>query len=300
MSSSTPFVSIIIPTYRDWDRLLICLRALEAQTYPKESFEILVVNNAPQDLMPDNFHIDANFRVIDEANPGSYAARNTGIAEANGSIIGFTDSDCVPDPNWIKAAVWFFEINKHVDRLGGRIDLFTSGSNYNLAEAYDLVYAFRQEENVSRGVSVTANMFTKRSVLDVVGYFNANMFSGGDYEWGKRAESKNFLIGFSSEVIVKHPARKSLKQIIHKVKRCASGTIQMEHSSIDSPISRLAHLIYEVRPPVNEFKHIYSRGRQLSFKLKLLVFLLRYNIRVIRAYEEIKLQHGAVPFRDIE
>ncbi|PKV62617.1 glycosyltransferase [Pontibacter ramchanderi] len=300
MSSPTPFVSIIIPTYHDWDRLLICLRALETQTYPKEKFEVLVINNAPDDLIPEKIKIDANLEVINEAVPGSYAARNTGIAKAKGSIIGFTDSDCIPDPNWIRAAVSFFDKNQNIDRLGGRVDLFTSGDNYNLAEAYDLIYAFRQEENVSRGVSVTANMFTKKSVLNEVGYFNSNMFSGGDYEWGKRAESKKFHIGFSPDVIVKHPARKSLKQIIDKVRRCASGTIQMEHQSMESSISRLAYLIYEVRPPINEFRHIYARGKHLSLKLKLLVFFLRYNIRVIRAYEEIRLQHGAEPFRDID
>lgn len=300
MLPSTPFVSIIIPTYNDWDRLLICLKALEAQTYPKDRFEVLVINNAPQDLVPAHFEVQSNLRIIEEANSGSYAARNTGIASAKGTIIGFTDSDCIPDTNWIQAAVSFFDNNQNLDRLGGRIDLFTSGSSYTLAEAYDLVYAFRQEENVNKGVAVTANMFTRKIVLDKVGHFNSKMFSGGDYEWGKRADSKKFMIGFSPEVIVKHPARRSLQQIINKVKRCASGTIQMEHQPIDSAISRIAYLLYEARPPINELKHIYARGKQLSFKLKLLVFLLRYNIRVIRAYEEVKLQHGAEPFRDID
>jgi GT2 family glycosyltransferase len=41
----TPHVSVVIPVYRDWRRLGACLAALEAQTIPRECFEILVVDN---------------------------------------------------------------------------------------------------------------------------------------------------------------------------------------------------------------------------------------------------------------
>ncbi len=45
-------VSIIIPVYRDWNRLSKCLENLENQTYPQEKFEILIVNN---DFSDDNY-----------------------------------------------------------------------------------------------------------------------------------------------------------------------------------------------------------------------------------------------------
>ena len=45
---ATPFVSVIIPTYHDWDRLKLCLKALEQQRYPTDRFEVLVVNNDPE------------------------------------------------------------------------------------------------------------------------------------------------------------------------------------------------------------------------------------------------------------
>jgi glycosyltransferase involved in cell wall biosynthesis len=40
-------VSVIVPVYRDADRLRGCVRALAGQTYPRERFEIIVVNNDP-------------------------------------------------------------------------------------------------------------------------------------------------------------------------------------------------------------------------------------------------------------
>ncbi|MGL4504066.1 MAG: glycosyltransferase, partial [Planktothrix sp.] len=41
----TPFVSVIIPVFNDLDRLLVCLQSLENQTYPKKSYEVIVIDN---------------------------------------------------------------------------------------------------------------------------------------------------------------------------------------------------------------------------------------------------------------
>lgn len=296
--SATPLISVIIPTYRDWKRLSYCINALDKQSYPKASFEVIIVNNDPFDQVPTDYYLPDNCIITTESLSGSYAARNKGIILAKGEIFGFTDSDCIPDSNWLKNAVNFFDQNPVYDRIGGKVELFFSGTTYTLAEAYEIVYAFRQDENVKRGTSVTANMFTKKKVLDSIGPFNHTMYSGGDFEWGKRASAKNFKIGYSSDVIINHPARKELKQITKKARRVVSGKIELVDTPT-SPISKYINLFYEMRPPLNEFKQIFSRGKNLSFKLKLLVFFTRYNIRVTRAYEELKLLHGSKPVYDI-
>lgn len=294
---SAPLVSIIIPTYHDWARLSECIKALELQTYPFDRFEVIIVNNDPQDPIQDTYYIPANFKIINEAKPSSYAARNAGLCVAKGEIIGFTDSDCIPLPTWIEAAVACFESNPQIDRVGGKVELFISGNKHTLAEAYETVYAFRQEENIKTGMSVTANMFAKKKVFDQIGHFNASMFSGGDFEWGIRATANNFQIVFSADVVVKHPARNNLKQLLNKIKRVASGKLYIDPDNRNS-IVKLLYFVYEFRPPINEFRHINSRGKQLSFKLKILVFFLRYHIRILRAYEGIKLYNGAKPFTD--
>ena len=293
--SSTPFISVIIPTYRDWERLSYCIDALDKQTYPTESFEVIIVNNDPTDQVPTNYNLPTNTTVTSESTSGSYAARNKGISLAKGEIFAFTDSDCIPDSNWLTNAVRFFEKNPQYDRIGGKVELFFSGKQYTLAEAYEIVYAFRQEENVKNGRSVTANMITKKKVLDAIGPFNQKMYSGGDFEWGERALAKNFKIGYAPDVIVNHPARKELKQITNKARRVVSGKAEMVKRST---LEKYINFFHEMRPPVKEFKHIFSRGKQLNMRLKLLVFFTRYNIRVTRAYEELRLAHGAKPMYD--
>ena len=51
------FISIIIPTYKDWARLSLCLQALADQTYDSSLFEIIVVNNYTADKVPDGYFI---------------------------------------------------------------------------------------------------------------------------------------------------------------------------------------------------------------------------------------------------
>ncbi|MDX5437239.1 MAG: glycosyltransferase family 2 protein [Pontibacter sp.] len=298
MNDFKPYVSVIIPTYHDWERLKLCIVSLRLQTYPSELFEVIIVNNDPADPVPPTVSLPHNFTILHELAQGSYAARNRGVSVAKGEVLAFTDSDCIPETTWIEAAVSYFGNHPDIDRIGGQVNLFTLGGQYNLAEAYEVVYAFRQEENVKKDTSVTANMFARKKVFDKVGLFDASMFSGGDFEWGKRAARNKFSIGFSSEVIVHHPARRDLKQLLRKVKRVASGKYTMTGES-KSTAYRYIDFLCEFRPPVKEIGLIYTRGKQLSFKLKMLVFLLRYHIRVLRAYEEIKLFNGVIPYRDV-
>ncbi|QNF32395.1 glycosyltransferase family 2 protein [Adhaeribacter swui] len=290
-----PFISVIIPTYHDWKRLSYCIEALDKQTYPKELFEVIIVNNDPKDQVPKGYYLPNNITITAERASGSYAARNKGISLAKGEIFAFTDSDCIPDVNWLTNAVQFFKKHPEYDRIGGKVELFFSSSQYTLAEAYEIVYAFRQDENVKKGRSVTANMITKKEVLDAIGPFNQGMYSGGDFEWGERASGSGFNIGYAPDVIIKHPARKEIKQIIKKARRVVSGKAEMVKKST---LEKYINFFYEMRPPLKEFKHIFSRGKQLNTRLKLLVFFTRYNIKVTRAYEELRLAHGAKPMYD--
>ncbi|MCC9138550.1 glycosyltransferase [Pontibacter silvestris] len=299
MESYKPFVSIIIPTYKDWDRLLLCVNALLQQSYPKAFFEVIIVNNNPEDKAPWESSLPNNFMILEEETPGSYAARNTGVKASKGQIVGFTDSDCIPALTWIEAAVAFFEEHPATDRIGGRVDLFPLESKYTLAEAYEAVFAFRQEENVKKQVSVTANMFSRKKVFDKIGLFNSTMFSGGDFEWGIRAGQNGYKIGYSSNVVVNHPARRDLKQLLNKIKRVASGKHSMDNNKKNATV-RYISFLYEMRPHVKEFRHIYTRGKALNFNLKMRVFMLRYYIRVLRAYEEIRLFNGSKPYYDIQ
>jgi len=100
--TSTPFVSVIIPVYNDPERLKTCLQALEEQTYPQSSYEVIVVDNGSDESIEPIVTEFNQAKAGYEPHPGSYAARNKGLSLARGEVIAFTDADCIPALDWIE------------------------------------------------------------------------------------------------------------------------------------------------------------------------------------------------------
>ena len=91
--------AVIVPTYRRPAQLARCLRALEAQRFPRDRFEVVVVVDG-EGAPPEGC---GAARVIRQANAGPGAARNRGAAATSADFLAFVDDDCVPDPGWLAA-----------------------------------------------------------------------------------------------------------------------------------------------------------------------------------------------------
>lgn len=110
-------VSIIIPTFNGASRIGNCLHALLQQAGHRD-VEILVVDDGSTDNTAGVITKYPGVRLICQANAGPASARNRGAAEARGSIILFTDDDCVPAPNWLDAMLQPFEDTEVVGAKG--------------------------------------------------------------------------------------------------------------------------------------------------------------------------------------
>lgn len=285
-----PYVTVIIPTYKDTDFVLRCMDALSKQTYPKDNFEVLIINNAPQDKI--NFASRfKNLNIIDEFKPGSYAARNKGLSYANGSIIAFTDSDCVPSQDWILNAIKIFETTPKIERLTGPVRIFREPYSSWLAWKFESITAFNQRFNVQKGVSVTANLFVKREIFNTVGYFDANLFSGGDIEWNERATRAGFGLLFSEDVIVNHPARKTFRDIIKKSKRVVGG----EYLRAKRDRKLFHFIIRYFMPPIN-YVRLLIRD-QKPFLDIVFAGLVYWIIKIYLLKEISRLFFGGKPLR---
>ncbi len=218
--------TVIIPTYHSWDQLQSCLDCLAQQTLESDRFEILVVNNDPADPVPAGFRLPQNARVLDEAKPGSYAARNCGIRAAAADLLFFTDSDCLPVPDFLVAGLRIAQENPDIGRFGGEVALIPNGDDWTSTELYDRYLGLEQQKWVERGRAVTANLIVRRSLLDQVGPFNDTVLSGGDMEWNDRAKAAGAPIIFAADAIVRHPARGSLQDHIAKARRIEGARLR--------------------------------------------------------------------------
>jgi GT2 family glycosyltransferase len=115
---ATTRISIVIPTYARPERLRGCLRGIESLDFPRDQFEVIVVDDGGREPAAGVVAEFANrfpIRLITQARGGPASARNAGAAVAGGRFIAFVDDDCVPMSGWLTALAR--ELERHSDRL---------------------------------------------------------------------------------------------------------------------------------------------------------------------------------------
>jgi glycosyltransferase involved in cell wall biosynthesis len=99
-------VSVIIPHYEDLEGLRKCLAALDAQTYSRSGFEIVVGdNNSPFGPQAVEAVIAGRAKLVVVTERGAGPARKRRRGRVVRRDPGLTDSDCVPEPQWLSAGL---------------------------------------------------------------------------------------------------------------------------------------------------------------------------------------------------
>ena len=113
-----PTVSVIVPARNEDNNIEETLESLAAQNYPKDKFQVVMVNDRSTDhtsgLMTIFTKKYSNFVQVDVQHlpPGISPKKNAlewGITAANGEIIVTTDADCVHSPRWIRTLANYFK-----------------------------------------------------------------------------------------------------------------------------------------------------------------------------------------------
>jgi glycosyltransferase involved in cell wall biosynthesis len=291
MENKLNFVSVIIPVYNDSDRLSICLAALENQTYTKDRYEVIVVNNNSTEDIQSVVEKFTFARIAHEFQQGSYAARNKGISLAQGQILAFTDSDCIPSPNWIEKGVEVLEKTENCGMVAGKIELFFQNQDKpTVIELYDSMSFLRQKlfiEELKFGA--TANLFTFKTCFDKVGLFDANLKSSGDREWGQRLFKAGYNQAYAENACVAHPARNNIKEIRKKAIRIVEGLYTLDNKKKKTLLSFIKEIFLDLKPPRKETIEILKSLKSNNFFEKIQYIYLFIILRWVKAGKKIQL-----------
>jgi glycosyltransferase involved in cell wall biosynthesis len=114
-----PTISVLVPVYNKEKYIGRCLRSLLAQNYPRDAFEIIVINDGSDDrtdyaleLFKDDIRLIKN-----EANVGLPASLNRGIHASNAPYIVRVDSDDYVNAHFLELLQMFMTVNRYMDAV---------------------------------------------------------------------------------------------------------------------------------------------------------------------------------------
>ncbi len=220
-----PTASIIIPAYNAQDTIDSCLSALLEQTGLEANLEILVIDDGSTDTtvshiqsfqqqqLPAHISIQLFLQVN---NQGPAAARNRGAKEASGEILLFTDSDCIPESDWVSEMLTPFQS-----------DTVSAVKGAYKTKQPELVARFAQTEFESRyrilekmdkvDVVFTYAAAIKKTVFWKVGGFDTSFPKADNEDTDLSYKiAKDHIIIFNPKAIVYHKHPASLKEYLSK------------------------------------------------------------------------------------
>lgn len=210
-----PSISVVIPTYRRWDRLQRTLAAMEAQTLPVDRFEVIVSDDGSGDGTLEQVRSYAGrsplrITVLTGPNGGPAAARNRGIAVARGEWVAFTDDDCVPEQDWLEA--FAAAAGKGgFDGAGGFVKRYNDTLLGRYIDWSRMMMPPLREDGTAAYL-VTANALFRRKLLEDLGGFDQAFKAPGgeDPHLSYRAKELGARLIYLPEARIRHMHRDTI------------------------------------------------------------------------------------------
>ena len=186
-------ISVVVCTYNREKYIYNVLQSIAENDYPKDGYEIVLVNNNCTDNTEAectrfcNDYPDLAFKIVNEPNQGLSHARNCGIREANGDIIVYVDDDALVNKEYLRTYADFFATHPNIDAAGGPVipkyeteepswmshytKMLLTGYKYNGKQ----VKEFAPNDYPGGG-----NAAYRASIFEKVGLFNEELGRKGD------------------------------------------------------------------------------------------------------------------------
>ncbi|HJQ15607.1 MAG TPA: glycosyltransferase [Allosphingosinicella sp.] len=292
MDGEQPLVSVIVPVWNGAECIAECLQSLEAQTYPRRKFEIIVVDNGSTDATAEIVSGFKSVILLHEVRPGSYAARNLGLKSARGSLVALTDADCRAHPDWLRSVT---EVARHEPDVGifaGEVRLeMDSNEGSMVCTAFEGLFSFNQARNIKNGGSVTANWISPAALLRAFGGFRADLKSGGDFELARRMSAAGHPVRYVPQAIVYHPARATFGQLAAKARRVVGG--QMARGDRGRGLGWLWRATRTYGSRLRTVWRSPDHGHSMKLRLSLLIV----RLHLATCLEVLRIAIGAEPRR---
>lgn len=299
--------SIIIPTYDRPDLLVKTISSALEQSYPRENYEIIVIDNSKHSTTTSRAigpflkkPSDYNFRYIKLDKIGVHYARNKGAQIAKSDLLIFTDDDCILSKNLISSYISAFKEHPNMDASGGPIKLRWEipppkwlNRLMNDSKVFYMLSKMEPYDNFhldKKGFFFSANIAIKKKLLFRVGGFNPELVGNsyvGDGETGlyKKLWEQKILIGYIPQAIIIHQIFKDRMTLDYFLKRMVNEGASNAYSIFHLGIPNFFILI--LRIIVLAFRNIKLFASALFYKRKTDFNSLNVQLEAYRVYGQI-------------
>ncbi len=243
-TSKWPYVSVICPIYNGQQYVQKLIESLLRQDYPQDLYEIIIVDNNSQDRTRQIVNEYPVTLLEERQSQSSYAARNKGIAQAQGEILAFIDADCEAAAPWLNEGVKAL-LGSSADLAGGKME-FSYSAPPTAAELFDSIAHMDFEKTIREdGTAATANLFVRAELFEKIGLFPQAVQSGGDVQWTGLASRKGYKLVYAEKAAVRHPTRQ-IKELLKKRYRTGTGVPYRQLGRGQSLGYMLLYMIYYI------------------------------------------------------
>ena len=265
------YASVIVCTYNRADRLKNGIISIENQTYPKDMYEIIIVNDGSMDntmeIIDEFIRIYSNIKFVNLIeNHGVCYAANSGFEVSKGEYILFTDDDCIVTPDWIERML--SHLSTHPVVVGQ-----IRSSDHNYLALADNISGFHPLMKMDKpGITTIlagGNMALQREVFISSGGFKPG-YKIMDMELGVRLLEAGRTFYYAPDVIVTHyPERANIRETMAHYASYSFYTIQLRNQYqkvLNTPLILRSSILLLVLSPfiaLGETVQIFSSNRYL-------------------------------------
>ena len=228
-AQALPLFSVVVPTYARPGPLTACLQSLARQDYPRDRFEVIVVDDgspSPPEDLEDVFRGQIDVTLLLQPHAGPAAARNAGASMASGDFLAFTDDDCAPAADWLRSlAARFVSTPGH--GIGGQTfnalpeNIFSTASQQLIGYLYDYCNGGPGGARflASNNLALPAERFRASGGFDPA----FTRAAGEDREFCDRWRHLGYQLSYAPEAVVYHAHALSLHCFWRQHLRYGSG-----------------------------------------------------------------------------
>ena len=240
-------ISVIIPARNEEQNIAACLDSVCNQTYPKELFEVLVIDDHSTDntAIIINTYAVQNVKLISlkdlisgDINSYKKKAIEIAIARSTGELIVTTDADCYVPANWLQTIAAFYE-QQQPEFIAAPVAILPSPSGEGLGvrwfieifQALDFMTlqgitgasVYKKIHSMCNGANLA---YTRKAFEEVAGFSGIDAIASGDdmllmHKIYKRYPDKVMFLRSKEAIVQTEPVR-TIREFFNQRIRWAS------------------------------------------------------------------------------